>query len=152
MPRFFLDSSALVKRYVIERGTDRIVELLEGTEPLVASRLTLVEVTATVVRRAKGGDLAAHHLETVLPTLEREFRARFEVIELARATLTRSADLIRVHALRAADGIQLACALIGAGPATGDDEFIFVSSDSELNGAAEKEGLTVLDPQQSEPS
>jgi len=69
------------------------------------------------------------------------------VIELGGATITRSIDLIRVHALRAADGIQLACALIAASESATNREFLFVSADVELNAAAEKEGLTVLDPQ-----
>ena len=147
MTRFFFDSSALVKRYLIEKGTPRVVELVEGPERLVASRLALLEVTATVVRRAKVGDVAAHDLASVLATLEEEFRVRFEVMEIAAPTLIRTADLIRAHGLRASDGIQLASALIAAGGSTEERQLVLVSSDYELNAAAEKEGFTVLDPQ-----
>lgn len=81
--------------------------------------------------------------------MENEFRTRFDVIELGSAVIGRSVDLLRVHTLRAADAIQLACALMAVGTSRTDVEFFFLSSDVELNAAAETEGLTVVDPQKS---
>lgn len=63
MARFFFDSSALVKRYIIEKGTPRVLELVEGAERLAASHLALVEVTATIVRRRKAGDITPEHAD-----------------------------------------------------------------------------------------
>ena len=149
MAGFFFDSSALLKKYIREDGTPRVLELIESGERLVVSSLAFVEVASTVVRRAKGGDIKENDLGLLLTTLEDEFRMLFDVIELGRATITRSVDLVRIHGLRAANSIQLACALMAAGGSSAGRELIFVSSDVELNAAAEKEGLTVLDPQQS---
>lgn len=146
MRRFFFDSSALVQRYILEEGTQRVVEIVQGPDRLTVSRLAWVEVTATLVRRAREGDLAPEVLAEILHLLEDELRTRFDVIELGPAAITRSVDLVRAHALRAADGIQLACALLAHGGARENDEFVFVSSDAELNAAAETDGLTVLDP------
>ncbi len=146
MRRFFFDSSALVQRYILEKGTQRVVEIVDGPDRLTVSRLAWVEVTATLVRRARAGDLAADALAEILHLLEDELRTRFDVIELGPAAMTRSVDLVRAHVLRAADGIQLACALLAQGGPREDDEFVFVSSDAELNTAAERDGLTVLDP------
>ncbi|MGD2110782.1 MAG: type II toxin-antitoxin system VapC family toxin [Phycisphaerae bacterium] len=141
MGRCFLDSSALVKRYILEKGTAPVVDMVAGPDRLTVSRLAWVEVTATLVRRARGGDLSTDALGDILRQLEEELRTRFDVIELGAATITRSVDLVRAHALRAADGIQLACALLAQG-----DALIFVSSDGQLNAAAAREGFTVLDP------
>lgn len=85
---------------------------------------------------------------SVFARLEEEFRTRFEVIGLPAPTLTRAGDLVRVHGLRAADGIQLACALVVAARLSSDATLTLVSSDIELNAAAEKEGFEILNPQQ----
>jgi hypothetical protein len=61
--------------------------------------------------------------------------------------MMQSVHLARLHALRAADAIQLACALIACNRAP-SHEFIVVGSDQELNADASTEGLMVLDPAQ----
>jgi len=147
MTQYFLDSSALVKRYVVESGTPWVVDLVEGDGHLLVSRLTLVELTATVVRRARAGDLSADDLAVVLEVVENEFRTRYDVIEVGGAVVSRALDVVRAHGLRAADAIQLACALTAFGASSASTETAVVSSDQELNAAAEKEGLRVMDPQ-----
>jgi len=147
MALLFLETSALAKRYIIEEGTPHVLELFESEDRLAVSRLALVEVTSAVVRRAKAGDISGDDLVSLLQTLEDDFRTRFSVIELAAATITRSVDLVRAYALRAADAIQLGCALMAAGGSPHSSNFLFVSSDEELNAAARKEGFTILDPQ-----
>jgi predicted nucleic acid-binding protein len=46
MPSYFFDSSALVKRYVQELGTPRVLALIHSGQRLVAARLAIVELTA----------------------------------------------------------------------------------------------------------
>lgn len=144
MTRYSLDSSALVKRYVAERGSGWVVERVDGEELIFVSRLAIVEVTAAVSRRARAGDLSAEHAESIHGALEDEFRNRFEVVELGGAVVTRALDLTRTQALRAADAIQLACAILAPGSAPSQP--VLVSSDVELNDAARREGLEVIDP------
>lgn len=148
MPGYFLDSSALVKRYVEEPGTGRVLELLSPARRLIVSRLATVEVSSAIVRRARRIGLRDEEVEPVLDALESEVRERFEVVELGTPVLTRAIDLVRVHALRAADAIQLACALIARGEPTTGADFALVSSDAELNAAAQQESLAVIDPAQ----
>lgn len=144
MSQHFVDSSALVKRYVREEGTDRVLELMDAGHRLIVSRLALVEITSASVRRARTGDLSQDAMNSILATLESEFRARFDVIELRGAVITRATDLIRSHALRTADAIQLACAVVARGGS--ETPISFVSSDLELNEAAKSEGFEVFDP------
>lgn len=145
MPNYFFDSSALIKRYLIEAGTEEVVAMVNGPHRTGVSRLTYVEVIATVVRRAKGGDLENHHASAVLTAFEEDFRTRFVVTEVRGPTLTRAADLVKVHALKSADAIQLAC-LLAAGSGLVRNDLIFVCSDASLNTAARAEGMTILDP------
>ena len=146
MAAYFLDSSALVKRYVEETGSDRIDELIDSLgHGAVISRLAAVEVTAALVRRTRSGDLSPEALEAALTYLEADVERRFHVVELGGAALTRAVDLIRKHGLRAADGIQLACALIARGEQASQRDLTLVSSDAELNTAAAQENLIVID-------
>lgn len=143
----YYDSSALVKLYVGEQGSSQVEELIESALPgtKVVSRLTTVEVTSALVRRSRGGDYPEEHLARVLHLLEEDI-ASFQVIELGGAPMSRAISLVRKHGLRAADAIQLACALLARGEQSPDAQLVLVSSDQELNTAAEQEGLSVLDP------
>ncbi len=55
MAILFLDSSAMVKRYVVEVGTSRVVELLHPSahNGIHISVVTGAEVVAAVVRRQR---------------------------------------------------------------------------------------------------
>jgi predicted nucleic acid-binding protein len=50
-------------------------------------------------------------LDPVLRELDREMSQTFEVIELERAVMDCATQLAQAHALRAADAVQLACAI-----------------------------------------
>lgn len=116
-----------------------------STGGIVISRLTVVEVTSTLVRRSRRGEISDEELNTALRLVD-EDAAGFQTIELGGAAMSRAISLAREHGLRAADAIQLACALLARGERRQDGDFILVSSDHELNAAAEQEGLSVLDP------
>ena len=146
MASYFLDTSALAKRYIVEQGTQRVVALVEGADRLIVSRLVMVEVTSALARRARTGGLATDQLSSILNAFETELRDRFEVMELGTPVMTRATDLARMHGLRAADAIQLACALLAGGGRPAEAGLTLVSSDEELNIAAQQEGLLVLDP------
>jgi len=147
----FLDSSALVKLYVQEPGSPRVLRLYESAPPgaIVISRITPLEVTSALVRRCGQGDFGAEELETALNLLTDDI-ARFGIVVLDEAILEGAMMLVRRYALRAADAIQLACAVTDRQRRQRGESLTIVSSDRELNAAASREGLTVLDPSQPE--
>ena len=69
MAAYFLDSSALVKRYVTETGTPWVIGLLDpaARNRLYIARITGAEVTAALTRRERGGHLSA--TDVPLPSL-----------------------------------------------------------------------------------
>ncbi len=146
MAAAFLDSSALAKRYIDEEGTSAVVAVIERAEPPVVSRLAFVEVTSACARRVRAGHMNESQFDQVTLALERDFREVYAVIELGGAVMSRAAQLARGRYLRAADAIQLACAMIAAGQRPAGTLFEFVSADDELNAAAANEGLTVVNP------
>jgi predicted nucleic acid-binding protein len=51
MPRYYLDSSALVKRYHAEAGSDRVRALFKvPANRIISSRLAILEIDSTFAR------------------------------------------------------------------------------------------------------
>jgi predicted nucleic acid-binding protein len=145
MPAYFFDSSALVKRYRQEPGTPRVLGLFTGPDRLFISRLTHVEVSAAVVRRGRGTGATAQQQQATLDRLDDDVRYAVEVVDVAAVVVARAIDVTRRHALRGADAIQLATALIVRG-GVAPEELILVGTDREMNIAATAEGFQVIDP------
>jgi predicted nucleic acid-binding protein len=62
MPVFYLDTSALVKRYRTEPGTEVVEELFAGAPPgdeFFISFLSIIELTSAVLRLVKGASSAS---------------------------------------------------------------------------------------------
>ena len=150
MGDYFLDSSALVKGYTLERGSAWILTLTqpESENRIYASRIARVEVTATLARLCKGGKMQPEELRGSLRDLGDDFTASFRCVPVTPGLLSLAADLAEKHALRAYDAVQLAAVVrVNAQrQARGALAVTLVSSDNELNAAARLEGVAVEDP------
>ena len=76
MAVYFLDSSALVKRYIRETGTDWVASLFSpdfGNDCFVAA-IAGVEIIAAITRRARSGSLKAADATLVCATVSRWLR------------------------------------------------------------------------------
>ena len=145
MPQHFLDSSALLKLYREETGSRWMFDLSRTSDRLVVARLAHVEVTSAIIRRRREPGNRPEQAAEALAALDREMTEIFEVIELEGPVISRAIDLAKARALRAADAIQLACALLSH-PGLPGSEYCLVSADAELNAAALSEGLHVENP------
>jgi predicted nucleic acid-binding protein len=146
---YFIDSSALVKRYVIETGTDwvRGITRRRPTTRLYISLITAVEVTSAVARR-RGLTLSATRASSILSRFRKHLAGRYLPSAIAPALVKDAMKLANTHRLRAYDAVQLATALdlYRDWSANRLGTFVFVSADRDLNAAATAEGLTVDDP------
>jgi predicted nucleic acid-binding protein len=138
----FLDSSALVKRYVDEAGTQTVVEVTQQLGPLVASRLTWLEVTSAVARRGPGNALLL--VDEVLRALDDDFANLIEIVELTYSVIAGARSHARRYGLRAGDAIQLAS--LGEAKMLYADVVRLISSDRKLLDCAVLEGFRTLDP------
>lgn len=137
---YFLDASALAKRYVAEPGSDRVQALFRRQATLAVARVTQVEVTSALVSRARAGDLDPELADEQCNALADDFLL-FEIVELRPPVIERASELVREHGLRAYDSVQLACALrLKTG---GTKALSFLCADGELADAADEEGLRV---------
>jgi len=140
---YYLDSSALVKRYAAESGSDRVTSLVEGDHQIAVSWLALPETLSAVVRRAKGGALSTEDLDSIRSQLDRDMQ-RFMIVEVCGAPVDAVETLIARHALRGADSIHLSTALWLWKAIK--SPLVFVASDKELLTAARAERLTIFNP------
>jgi predicted nucleic acid-binding protein len=138
----FADSSAVVKLYADEDGSE-IVRQLE--EPLVVSALVRVEVPAAIWRKHRIGELDVTDAGVLSTSFEADwFTAldddpRFLAVGANPRLLDDAARLVATHGLRAYDGVQLATALAarGADPACRT----VAAFDNELRRSAAAEGF-----------
>lgn len=152
MATFFLDTSALVKRHVIEPGHAwvRAICIPRAGNTIVVAEIALVEVVATFSRmvRETPPRLTLIRRDRVIATFEARFLRQYTIVQVDRTLLIHAATLCRTHPLRAYDAVQLACALTRRDDdlAAGNPEPIFVSADVNLLAVAASEGLAVENP------
>ena len=147
---YYLDASAWVKRYYWESGTDTVQGLFETEHKLACASLGFVEMMATLARtrKARGVDSAAFEQKSV--ELESDWE-RFIQIQLSAEAVELAKVVARRLALRGADAIHLASALILQERFVDeDDRLILVTSDRELKEAGEISGLIVMNPEEGE--
>lgn len=150
MTVYYLDSSALVKRYAAEPGSPWIQSIV-ATGPrgtIFTSIATQVEVVAAIVRRTRSQQIVPEQARAALSALKRDFATRYSVVLLGESVAERAVALCERHGLRGYDGIQLASALMVQDElsAAGLSSLVFVSADHELNKAAQEESLAVDNP------
>lgn len=136
----FWDSSAIVPLLLEQPSSERVRAWLAEDAEMVAWWGTSVECASALARLRREGSIDTSAEAVGLRQLE-ALRARwYEVVpgDRVRASALR---ILRIHALRSADALQLAAALEWSGtPAVGE----FVTLDERLATAAELEGFALV--------
>ena len=147
MALLYLDSSALVKLYITERGSERMDELaLSGANSLATCAITQVEFHSAVDRRRRMEDLNEDEAGRAVESFNKHFRSDVFRHAVDDQTLDLACSLVHRYALRAYDAVQLAACLFLLRLSARDD-LTFVSADRNLLTAARSEGLAVLNPE-----
>ena len=129
----YVDSSALLKRYLFEPDSKRGQSLLDEDVDLVTSRITIVEV-----RRALG--LLASAVERVLTraNFARDLES-ISIIEVDALVCAEAASIAEETGLRSLDSIHVASAR-----RISDVDITFITFDVRQAAVARSLGLTVL--------
>jgi uncharacterized protein len=147
LPLYYLETTALVKLYVREPGTERMLRLVSRTNNHRFAVLTLsrVEFHSAIRRREREGDVDPLLARRLLNRLGEHMETKFVKQVINDSVLDLAASLVDHHPLRAYDAIQLAgCLTLKAG--SGGDGPTFVSADHRLTEVAQAEGLPSLNP------
>ena len=148
---FFLDSSALIKLYHQELGTERVEEIFATDAPLVISELAVVELHSGLARKVRTGEIPAESCDEAVRSFEQDCAERFAIEPLNSAVAQQAKELLNKHgrqrALRSLDALQLATfAIVRA-----REEAIFVCADGHLCEIVRLQGSSVMNPEEAVP-
>lgn len=140
----FWDTSALVPLVVEEARSAACRRLLRDRGPLAVWTLTRTEMTSAIWRRARAGDLDRTDVAKALHRIRALSESWTEVTDVD-VVRDRAERLFAHHALRAADALQLAAALVLTKDRPRGREFI--CADGDLATAAIAQGFQVRIPE-----
>jgi len=143
---YYLDTSALVKLYVREAGTEQMLHLVANANHKFAIlALAPVELRSAIRRRVRTGDIEPSVADELLHRFARHTESKFLRQLVNESVLEAALRLIDHYPLRAYDAVQLAgCLILRA--STAAEAPVFVTADQEQSAAAEAEGLIAVNP------
>lgn len=137
----YLDTSALIKRFVAEKGSLLVQTLVKRKGPIATAKIAYAEVYAGLTRKLREGHLSDAQYALACRQFDADWQAYIRV-ELHDDILFLARDLIRRHPLKGFDAVHLASA-ISLKNALGED-ITFAAADERLLRAAEAEDLNIL--------
>jgi uncharacterized protein len=147
---YFLDTSALVKRYIPEIGTAWIQSLTTQSSGniLLVARITVVEIMSAIARRQREATLTHDQAQQLRTICQQHFATQYQIVELTPSIAILAGELCDRQALRAYDAVQLASALsiLPIINQTPDNTMTFLTADDRLLNAAQSENLLAANP------
>jgi len=146
---FYLDSSALVKRYAVETGTEWVRALCSKPDHVIAVALIgLVEVAAAVAGKLRGRIIDRATGDIILTGLKADAATQYLLLDVNQYVVDEAIELTGRRRLRGYDAVHLACAL-RLNRALMDrrlPSLTLVAADNDLLKAAQAEGLETENP------
>jgi predicted nucleic acid-binding protein len=135
----YLDASALVKRYIVERGSRETIALTADSEMTATSIVSRAEVAAAFARAVRAGIVKGE----IARSAQRRFAGDWPDVVRVPVTesLTERAEgLAWEHGLRGYDAVQLASALTWQESV--GEPIVLATFDQQLWEAGRRTGLT----------
>lgn len=145
----YLDTSALIKRFVLEKGSSLVSTIVTEGGPVATAKIAYAEVYGGLARKHRSGGLSRGQYARTCRQFEGEWQAYVRV-DLRDEILLLARDLIQRHPLRGFDAIHLASALSLRGAL--EEDVTFLAADERLLRAARAERVTVLDVESADAS
>ena len=146
MSLFFVDTSAVAKRYITETGSAWVRSWAQPTTHniIVISDLAAVEMFSLLTRRVREGTLTASNEMVLRNVFMLHVEKEYLTVPLEYSVLAQARNLVTKYPLRTLDAIQLASAIrasqLLAEPIT------FISAGRNLQSASAAEGFSTDDP------
>ncbi|PIV68538.1 MAG: PIN domain-containing protein [Euryarchaeota archaeon CG01_land_8_20_14_3_00_38_12] len=143
MKFYFFDTSALVKRYHGETGSDNVDRIFDQKDrAIVISNITITEMISAFKRKENAGEIGFETMELLVSKFFADILAEFVVLELTDEHIKESIRLVTERNLRTLDALQLGTALEIKGVGC-----IFVSADKNLCETAKNEEMQIMNPE-----
>lgn len=133
----YLDASALVKRYLAERGSPEVKVLIAKAEALGTSLISRAEVSAALAKAIRTHALTTPQAEAAVQLFRTDW-PDLARIQLTEITVARADTLAWEYGLRGYDAVHLACALLWQDVL--GDTITFATFDPPLWQAASRNG------------
>jgi predicted nucleic acid-binding protein len=134
----YLDASALVKRYIVERGSRATAALTAGSGMIATSIVTRAEVAAALAKAVRVGLVSGDRARTAQRSFAGDWPDLVRV-PVTEALVERAEALAWAHGLRGYDAVQLASAITWQ-EAVGT-EILLATFDRQLWEAAPQAGV-----------
>ena len=126
----FVDTSSLFKKYVDESRSDAFEKLLSKASEIAVSPVAWIEINAVIERCLRSDVLDSKKAEWLRTETKKDF-AYFLLVVWNENLENKAVQLVREHALKTMDAIQLASGILSGAE-------MFVTSDHQLHRAAKK--------------
>ena len=115
MTSVYADTSALVKFYYPEQGSDSVEEVLLGADRVYISQLTIVEMASALMQKIRTGDLTKRAETMIWTAFQDDIDAgNVELVQLQDRHYLKAADIIREygksHGIKTLDALHLSIA------------------------------------------
>jgi len=139
----YLDTSALIKRYVVEAGSNEVTDLVEQAETVGSILLTRIEMAAALSKSVRMNWVENGEAEIAWHDFLAHWQS-FARLSMTPALAERAARLAWEYGLRGYDAVHLAAALHWQ--ETLEIPVTLATYDRELWLAGQKAGLTAWPP------
>ena len=151
MNYFWLDTNAIVKQYVPEKGTPLINHLFirVSLDRIFCLFDSMDETRHVFVRKRNGGRITITEFNQAIQRFETEFSHGTETKEISATDSQKTAaSQFDAYGIGRTDTYILRCALDKADELRmAGDDLVLVNSDKKLSRAAKKERLLTFDPE-----
>lgn len=143
--KLFIDSSALVKFFHEEEGSQRVTELITSEENEIwISEIAGIEFISAVARRFRNKEIDEDKLNNAISGFEEQMIA-FNVEPLGHAVIKEAESLIKQHGksqgLRTLDALHL-----GTFNLIAEKDWLFVAADETLCKVVHQMGYNFINP------
>ena len=110
----FLDSSAVVKVYLVEMQIQQVIEAVEAANEVAVSALALAEVTHAITRREQNGEISPDYAREVYRNLLERYKRLLDALKMLEITSDIYDEPLEFRAfqnLKTPDALHLATAL-----------------------------------------
>jgi predicted nucleic acid-binding protein len=145
MADYFFDTSAFVKYFAIEQGSDIVINLID--KPINntwITELTLTEFYCALYRKFRNNELSEQNLETAISAFENQTK-KLQVLDIDAFTFEESRHCVKEYGkafgLRTLDALQIAAFKIIA-----EKNWTFVAADALVCKLIRAIGFDVINP------
>jgi predicted nucleic acid-binding protein len=140
MSIIYLDTSALLKHYIGEEGTEHVKRLILQAEGIGSAAITYVEIASAMARTVRNGYISSEEGQKAWKAFQQDWPFIAQQT-ISTQLVERAASLAWKYRLRGYDSIHLAAAMVWQDALT--TPVTLATFDRELWQAAHEAGLVV---------